>query len=73
MSLTMLTVDSISVSMRRCREKKGWSIKVLSEKSGVPYSTLCNAESGRNVPSIFVLMDCSGALGISIEEYIGAE
>lgn len=54
-----MTVGEI---VRQCRWKKEWSIRTLSEKSGVARQTITDAEYGRRGTSVAVLLELLHAM-----------
>jgi DNA-binding NtrC family response regulator len=49
--------------MREARMQRGWTLKELSEASGVSVSQLSSIERGAHLPSIESLVDVASALG----------
>lgn len=60
-------------AMRRAREKRGWTQKVLAEKSGISNRMISKLESGEREGTITTIELLADAIGISIDEYIGHE
>jgi CheY-like chemotaxis protein/lambda repressor-like predicted transcriptional regulator len=58
--------------VRLARTEKGWTLKDLSESSGVSVSQLSSIERGAHLPSLESLLAVSGALGVSPSEWMKA-
>lgn len=56
--------------IRYYRKKCGYSIRRLSELTGVHYVSICRYELGKTVPSIRNLIRLSEALGCSVSDLI---
>jgi transcriptional regulator with XRE-family HTH domain len=52
-------------SLKKIRKLKGWTLKELSERSGIPLSTIGNFETGRTRVSPKVLKRLSTSLRVS--------
>ena len=58
-------------NLKIIRNKRGYTFKKLSKKTGVSMSTLMNIENGRNDnPKLSVLIAISKALRISVDKLI---
>lgn len=58
-------------NLKIIRNKRGYTFKKLSKKTGVSMSTLMNIENGRNDnPKLSVLIALSKALRISVDKLI---
>ncbi|MGD7045681.1 helix-turn-helix domain-containing protein [Jeotgalibacillus proteolyticus] len=55
------------------REKKGWSQAELAEKIHVSRQSVSKWETGKNYPSIEVIMDLSDLFGITIDELLRSD
>lgn len=64
--------DNLGANLRRARQQRGLTQQQLAKLSGVPRSTLANLEAGGANPTLAVLANLSGALGLSLEELLGA-
>lgn len=66
-------IDScIGEKIRDKRNKMGWTLKTLSEASGVPLSTIAMIERGYTTnPSILVIRDIALSLKLSTDYLIG--
>lgn len=60
----------LSLKIRRLRQKKGFSLKELAQKSGLSHSYLNEIEKGKKYPKADKLLDLAGALDISVEELV---
>jgi transcriptional regulator with XRE-family HTH domain len=61
---------SVGSGIKRYRQKNKWSLKDLSEKSGIPISTLSKVENGQMSLKIEKLMAVCEALGIDIMQLV---
>ena len=58
-----MTVGEI---VKKCRWEKEWSVRTLSEESGVARQTITDAEYGRRNTSVAVLAELLDAMGYEI-------
>lgn len=58
-----MTVGEI---IRQCRWKKEWSIRTLSEESGVARQTITDAEYGKRCTSASILIELLDAMGYEL-------
>jgi transcriptional regulator with XRE-family HTH domain len=58
-------------AMRAARKRAGLSLEQLAEKVGVAVNTIGRMERGDSGGSIDTIEWCAGALGITVDEYIG--
>lgn len=58
---------SIGKQVRKYRDLKGWTLRELSEKSGLAISTISDIENDRAMPSIKALTKISKALGVTTD------
>lgn len=58
-------------AMRAARKCAGLSLEQLAEKVGVAVNTIGRMERGDSCGSIDTIEWCAGALGITVDEYIG--
>lgn len=58
-------------AMREAREKAEWSLRYLSDVSGVSRSNISQYERGDVTPSIYNLIALADALGLTLDEYVG--
>jgi len=72
-SLTLVSVSANVVLMglllRHWRERRGWSLRDLGERSGVSYVTIQRIEAGILSPTVATLEKIAAALGISVREF----
>lgn len=52
--------------IRKCRWDKEWSVRKLSEESGVARQTICDAEYNRRGTSVAVLIAMLDAMGYEL-------
>lgn len=52
--------------IRKFRWEKGWSVRVLSEKSGIARQTITNAEYGTRSTSVLVLLELLDTMGYEL-------
>ena len=58
--------------LKRIREKRGWTLRELAERSGVPYETIYRCERGTHQePRVSVAADLARALGVSLDGLAG--
>ncbi len=58
-------------NLKRIRKNKGYTQKELAEHLHFGYSAISNYESGRNEPSLDILMELADILGVTTDELIG--
>ncbi len=72
--VTQPTVEElVGKKLRMLRSKKGLSLKVLSEISGLNINTLSLIENGKTSPSVSTLQQLSMAMEIPISEFFASE
>lgn len=54
--------------LRSWRERRGWSLRELGERSGVSYVTIQRIEAGRMSPTVGTLEKLARALGIEARD-----
>ncbi|MEW9677092.1 helix-turn-helix transcriptional regulator [Lentibacillus sp. L22] len=59
--------------LKKEREKRGWSQTALSEKIHVSRQSVSKWETGKNYPSIEVIIDLSDLFGITIDELLRSD
>ena len=59
--------------LKREREKKGWSQEDLATKIHVSRQSVSKWETGKNYPSIEVIIDLSDLFGITIDELLRSD
>jgi transcriptional regulator with XRE-family HTH domain len=58
--------------LKRIREKRGWTLRELAERSGVPYETIYRCERGTHQePRVSVAAHLARALGVSLDVLAG--
>jgi transcriptional regulator with XRE-family HTH domain len=60
----------LAENVRSLRRARSWTQQQLSERAGIPRSTLASMESGAGNPSLTNLASVSAALGAGIEELL---
>ena len=63
----------LSDRLKREREKRGWSQTELAEKLHVSRQSVSKWETGKNYPSIEVIIDLSDLFGITIDELLRSD
>ena len=63
---------NLGANLRRLRDMRGLSPEQAARQAGVPRPTWASLESGGANPTLVVLTRVAAALGVSIEELIGA-
>ncbi|WP_243527020.1 helix-turn-helix domain-containing protein [Bacillus pseudomycoides] len=59
--------------LKKEREKKGWSQEYLATKIHVSRQSVSKWETGKNYPSIGVIIDLSDLFGITIDELLRSD
>ena len=62
-----------SERLKKEREKRGWSQTDLAEKIHVSRQSVSKWETGKNYPSIEVIIDLSDLFGITIDEMLRSD
>ncbi|MER2090077.1 helix-turn-helix domain-containing protein [Sporosarcina sp. JAI121] len=62
-----------SERLKREREKRGWSQTELAEKIHVSRQSVSKWETGKNYPSIEVIIDLSDLFGVTIDELLRSD
>lgn len=62
--------EYLAENLRATRRQRRWSQAQLSDRSGVPRSTIANIETGAGNPSLSNLVRLAGALSVGIEELL---
>lgn len=66
--------DAIGKRIQDLMEQKGLNYNTLAEKSGVPLKRVYRlANSMNSNPSVFLMMQICDGLGVSLDEFFGAE
>jgi transcriptional regulator with XRE-family HTH domain len=55
--------------LRELRERRGWSLRQLAERSGVHYVTIAKIEAEKLSPTVTTLDKLATALGISVRDF----
>lgn len=63
--------EPIGVRIRQLREKKGWSLTDLAERSGVSRSYIFQLESGKSAPTEEKILQLANAFGALPSELLG--
>ncbi|MCR9206126.1 MAG: XRE family transcriptional regulator, partial [Halobacteriovoraceae bacterium] len=63
----------LSLKIRRLRNKKGYSLKDLAEKSGLSHSYLNEIEKGKKYPKVEKLLNLANALDVEVDELVSAK
>ena len=62
---------TLGQTIRKVRQKKGYSLKQVEIKSGISASLICKWELDKNVPTIHSLIKLADGLKISLDELVG--
>jgi transcriptional regulator with XRE-family HTH domain len=57
-------------ALRRTRIARGWTITKLAQRSGLNAQYLGVVEAGRNVPTLYVILEVCEVLGVDAGELI---
>lgn len=68
-----LKSNTVGTGIKRHRKSRKWSLKTLSEKSGIPVSTLSKVENGQMSLNIEKLLAVTGALELDIMQIVAPE
>lgn len=60
----------MALLLRQWRERRGWSLRQLGERSGVSYVNISNIESGKLDPRLSTLERLARALKISVRDLL---
>ena len=66
-------MSDFAKNIRKFRKQKGYSQTELAKKLNYGYTAIANYESGRNEPSLDVLIVLADALGVTVDELLGVE
>lgn len=66
-------MSDFSTNLKKYRKLKKYSQTELANFVEYRYTAIANYESGRNEPSIEVLIKLANALDITVDELVGAE
>jgi FMN phosphatase YigB (HAD superfamily)/DNA-binding XRE family transcriptional regulator len=71
--MSQIDEKSMGKRLQAARQKAGLTQQILCQKANLSYSTLAKIERGAiKSPSIFTIQSIAGALGVSLDELIGA-
>lgn len=59
---------TLGATLRRLRNRKGWTVKEMSDRSGIPFSTLSKVETGRLTLDYDKLQQLSRCLQVRMSE-----
>jgi transcriptional regulator with XRE-family HTH domain len=65
-------LDEVGPRLRRLRDKRGLTLAVLAETTGISISTLSRLESGQRRPSLELLLPLADAYQVPMDELVGA-
>lgn len=66
----MIDLKNIASNMKTFRQEKGYSLKKLSEESGISETAIVGWEQARRSPNLFSLMCVCDVLNCTVDEYI---
>jgi transcriptional regulator with XRE-family HTH domain len=66
------TLDAVGPRLRRLRDRRGFTLAVLAERTGVSVSTLSRLEAGRRRPTLEQLLPLARAYGVTLDDLVGA-
>ena len=66
-------MSDFAKNLRKFRKDKGYSQQKLAKILGYGYTAIANYESGRNEPSLDVLIVLAETLGVTLDELLGVE
>ncbi|MGI6092769.1 MAG: helix-turn-helix domain-containing protein [Veillonellaceae bacterium] len=64
-------MSTFGSNLKEARLKRGWTLKQLSELSGVSVAMLSKIETGEKIPTIRVAGQISASLSLSISDLVG--
>jgi len=65
-------METFGARLKRIREKRGWTLRELAERSGVPYETIYRCERGTHQePRVSIAAHLARALGVSLDVLAG--
>lgn len=85
MGMTMTAIDSsnknnrtpaevlVGRKLRELRARRGFSLRVLADRSGLNINTLCLVENGKSSPSVSTLQQLAQALDVPISIFFESE
>lgn len=66
-------MSDFAKNLKKYRKQKKYSQTELAKCVQYGYTAIANYESGRNEPSIDVLIQLANALDVTVDELVGAE
>ncbi len=63
----------MALLLKEWRERRGWSLRQLGERSGVSFANISNIETGKLDPRLSTLKRLARALGISVPDLFSKE
>jgi transcriptional regulator with XRE-family HTH domain len=69
-AMSSIVDEQLAATVRAERERRGWSIAVLAERSGVSGAMISKVERGAASPTATLLGRLSGALGMTLSELL---
>ena len=66
-------MSDFAKNIRKFRKQKGYSQTELAKRLNYGYTAIANYESGRNEPSLDVLIVLADTLGVTVDELLGVE
>src|SRR6201989_2489804 len=63
--------NTLGALIRRVRQKNGWTLRQMSEKVGIPLSTLAKVEADKLSLTYDKLQQFTSRLGMSMTEFLG--
>jgi XRE family transcriptional regulator, fatty acid utilization regulator len=66
-------VFSMALLLKQWRERRGWSLRQLGERSGVSFANISNIEAGKLDPRLSTLERLAQALGVGVRDLFSTE
>ncbi|MBI3458457.1 MAG: helix-turn-helix transcriptional regulator [Candidatus Rokubacteria bacterium] len=66
-------MTAVALLVRTWRERRGWSLRELGERSGVSYVTIQRIEAGTMSPTVTTLDKLATALGVTPRDFFPVE
>lgn len=63
---------AVGPRLRELRRRSGFTLTMLSERTGIPISTLSRLESGQRKPGLELLLPLARAYRVPLDELVGA-
>lgn len=61
---------AVGARVRALRMERGWTLRELGDRSHMGRPNIGRVEAGRHVPSLQLLADVAGALGVTLSELL---